>query len=264
MIPLTLRLLTLLLAGGIVLGGSTRPKKPVPVAENEAERIARGKVYFEWSCSPCHGIGGKGNGPIAANLRNLPRDLTLGVYKNRSTASGQLPTDYDIYRSITAGVHTSSMPPFSQIDPKVRWMLVAYVKTLSTRFSDSEEYPLDTVKLSKPLPVTPAGLAQGRKIYVAMKCYDCHGNFGRGDGAAAPTQHDDAGHYVASTDLTNRSAYKFASNVSDVYRIFSTGLNGVPMPSYTNSLSDDERWHLANYVWALQNHEQYPAIGGIH
>lgn len=226
------------------------------------EILLQGRHYFEAACAPCHGLHGSGDGPIAFGLINKPRDLTLGVYKNRSTASGQLPTDYDIYRTVTAGIHSSSMPAFAQIEPKVRWMIVAYVKTLSPRFIDPEEYPLDTVRISKPLPSTPASLAQGRRIYLSMKCADCHGNFGRGDGAAAPNQHDDAGRFVQSTDLTNRSSYKFAASVSDIFRIFSTGLNGVPMPSYTNSLTDDDRWHLANYVWAMQSREQYPAIGG--
>ena len=29
------------------------------------------------------------------------------------------------------------------------------------------------------------------------------------------------------------------------------------MPSYAGTLSAEDRWHLANYVWALQNTDQY-------
>ena len=228
-------------------------------SDQDTNMLLRGKRIFEISCAPCHGKTGKGNGPLAANTNNFPRDLTTGVYKNRSTASGQLPTDYDLYRTVTIGIHNSVMPGFRQISPAGRWAVVQFIKTLSDRFADSLEYPLDTVMIGNPVISSPRSLSQGRKIYLEMKCADCHGVSGKGDGTAAFSQVTDAGKPVPTTDLTSYSHYKFCRNVQDVYRIFSTGLNGVPMPSYKDILSEKDRWDLANYVWALHTTDQYPS-----
>ena len=228
----------------------------MPLRSNQ-QILARGKVMYNTACSPCHGTDGSGKGPLAANLRTQPRDLTRGVYKNRSTASGQLPTDYDLYHTITGGIHNTAMPFFRNIAPDDRWAIVLYIKTLSAKFADSNEYPLNIVDFGQSVPSSPQSLMNGRKIYIQMKCAECHGTNGQGDGPAAGTHTDDFGNPIGTTDLTNFSEYKFCKNVQDVFRIFSTGLNGAPMPSYAGTLSEEDRWHLANYVWALQNTDQY-------
>ena len=242
----------------LIFSHSENPKTEIgmPVKSNQ-QVIARGKLMYNTACSPCHGTNGAGNGPIAANLRTQPRDLTKGVYKNRSTASGQLPTDYDIYHTITGGIHSTAMPFFRNIAPDDRLAVVQYIKTLSAKFADSNEYPLNIVDFGQPVLSSPQSLMNGRKIYIQMKCGECHGTNGAGDGATHGTHTDDAGNPIGTTDLTNFSEYKFCKSVQDVFRIFSTGLNGAPMPSYAGTLSVEDRWHLANYVWALQNTDQY-------
>src|SRR6516225_10450213 len=61
------------------------------------------RVYRE-NCVACHGEKGDGKGPQAYRLRTKPRDFTKGIYKFRSTPSGSLPLDKDVYRTITQGV----------------------------------------------------------------------------------------------------------------------------------------------------------------
>jgi mono/diheme cytochrome c family protein len=221
--------------------------------------LSQGKELYAISCSPCHGISGHGDGPLAYNLKIFPRDFTKGVYKSRSTASGQLPTDYDLFHTVTAGIH-SQMPGFRGQTLLARWAVVQYIKTLCDRFSDLSEYPLDTLAFGRQIVSSPKSLSRGRMVYLQMRCAECHGSYGRGDGKAAYTQNDDFGNPLHVTDLTNYSDYKFSRNILDVYRIFSTGMNGVPMPSYNDNLSEDDRWNLANYVWALQNTDQYPSM----
>lgn len=46
-------------------------------------------------------------------------------------------------------------------------------------------------------------------------------------------------------------AYFGGNALQDIYRTFMTGLNGVPMPSYTGVISEDEAWHLVNFVLSL-------------
>src|SRR2546429_4036287 len=63
----------------------------------------------EW-CAGCHGETGAGDGPAAAYMLPRPRNFTGAVYKIRTTASGQLPTDADLLRAIDEGLPGSAMP----------------------------------------------------------------------------------------------------------------------------------------------------------
>ncbi len=239
------------------VGGPKDDPMTLTTAPVSQQTLERGKEMFNVSCVPCHGADGTGNGPIAANLRMKPRDFTRGIYLNRSTASGELPTDYDMYHTITTGLHDTPMPSFRQMRPEDRWAIVQYIKTFSPRFTDSTEYPLDVVNVGIEILSSPQSLARGRTLYLQMQCANCHGVNGEGNGPAAGTLTDDFRNQILPTNLTNPSDYKFARSVVDVFRIFSTGLNGTPMPSFAQSLSDTDRWHLANYVWALQSTDQY-------
>ncbi|MEY3871816.1 MAG: hypothetical protein RLZZ296_811, partial [Pseudomonadota bacterium] len=42
-----------------------------------------GKREFETNCASCHGVSGKGNGPLLEFLRRSPPDLTLLTKKNQ-------------------------------------------------------------------------------------------------------------------------------------------------------------------------------------
>ena len=48
-----------------------------------------GKQYFAKYCSSCHGIDGKGNGPVSRDLNTKPADLTLIKKRN----GGVFPLD---------------------------------------------------------------------------------------------------------------------------------------------------------------------------
>jgi len=39
--------------------------------------------------------------------------------------------------------------------------------------------------------------------------------------------------------------------VKDIFRTMSTGLSGTPMPSFSDSVSEEDRWALAYYVLSL-------------
>ena len=42
-----------------------------------------------------------------------------------------------------------------------------------------------------------------------------------------------------------------AGLLRDVYRTMTTGLDGTPMPSFADSMKDDERWAISYYVLSL-------------
>src|SRR6266566_8407434 len=75
-----------------------------------AQDTTAGKqVYVKW-CAGCHGDNGAGDGVAAHRMIPPPRDFTGAIYQIRTTASGQLPTDADLLRSIDEGLGGTAMP----------------------------------------------------------------------------------------------------------------------------------------------------------
>ena len=101
--------------------------------EAQAAPTAGERIYLE-SCAACHGQRGDGKGPEADRLKTKPRDFTSGIYKFRSTPSGSLPLDKDIFRTISRGVRTTSMLAQLHLSEKERWAVTEYLKTFSPRF----------------------------------------------------------------------------------------------------------------------------------
>jgi len=52
------------------------------VSRTDAGDPAKGKENYRDFCVPCHGVSGKGDGPMVANLPTRPRNLTDGTYMN--------------------------------------------------------------------------------------------------------------------------------------------------------------------------------------
>jgi mono/diheme cytochrome c family protein len=51
-------------------------------ASGWAQGLDEGKTEFLSSCAPCHGTDGKGKGPVSAELKGTPPDLTVLAKKN--------------------------------------------------------------------------------------------------------------------------------------------------------------------------------------
>jgi hypothetical protein len=62
---------------------------------------------------------------------------------------------------------------------------------------------------------------------------------------------DDFGLPIRPADLSMRWTFRGGPTREDIFRTFSTGLNGTPMPSYADSLAIEDRWHLVNYITSL-------------
>src|SRR5689334_19565623 len=72
--------------------------------------VASGKKLYRRYCIGCHGPFGDGNGENAQWIDPKPRDFTGATFKCRSTPTGTLPTDQDLYNSIGRGFTNSNMP----------------------------------------------------------------------------------------------------------------------------------------------------------
>ena len=190
----------------------------------------QGRDTYRSACAPCHGILGDGQGPAARSISPKPRDFTAGVFKFRTTPSGALPSDSDLFRTVSDGVPGTWMPAWEELlSENQRWAVVAYLKTLvpDYEFEFEEDAPLLLPSAAAP----GASANDGRFVYLALKCWECHGMKGRGDGPSAGTLEDDWGRSIKPYDFT-RGDYKGGALPEDVYRTLRTGLSGTPMPAY--------------------------------
>ncbi len=207
-----------------------------------------GREVYEAHCAGCHGMKGDGAGPAATFLSPRPRDFTAGVFKFRTTPSGTLPTDADLFRTVTRGVRGTAMPTWHEIPERERLAVITYVKTFSRRWKEERaEAPL---AMPPPPAATPDLLARGRELYAKAKCAECHGEGGQGDGPSAGQLRDDFDVPIRPTDFT-RGQFKGGAAVADLYRTMTAGLDGAPMPSFADSMTDDERWAISYYVLSL-------------
>jgi len=220
-----------------------------PDLGTDAQRANGAKVYAKF-CSQCHGDQGDGNGPAAPMLVPKPRDFTSGKYKIRSTPSGSLPTQEDLEHLIRRGMPYTAMPDWPKLsDDEVRD--VAYhLKTFYADFANAEAN-VDPIEVPKAPAWSKESAAEGRKVYEGNGCLGCHGNLGRGDGASAKTLKDDWGHSIRAADLTMRWTFRGGPTREDIFRRFSTGVNGTPMPSYFDSIKVEDRWKLVDYIVSL-------------
>src|SRR3990167_1619214 len=224
------------------------------------ELLQRGKTLFEQECSVCHGMEGKGDGTAAYLLFPKPRDFTTGVFKVRSTPSGEPPTDQDLFNTITTGLPGSAMSGFSSIQEQDRWALVHYLK----KMANIEGEPERVIKVPAVSSAAPELVSQGKALYQKLKCWECHGKEGKGDGPSVSGLKDDWG-YPAPPNNFTRGVYKGGGKDSDIYLRFTTGMDGTPMPSYEDSANEQERWALVRYVKSLaaQKVAQQPSTGKI-
>ena len=232
----------------------TPPFLDTPVAARpatSAATVAKGKQVYDANCVQCHGPEGRGDGYGAPFLVPAPRDLTAAQFKFRTTASGQLPTDDDLFRTISRGANGTGMPPWKYLlSDEDRWALVDYVKTFDARFAAAQNL--------KPLPLPDApkshSAERGRDVYAKMQCAKCHGDDGRGVGPSAATLVDAKNRFVNTRDFTQPGSFRTGWTEREIVRTLETGMNGVPMPSYSRTMTTQEEYDLIAYVMSLSKH----------
>jgi len=174
--------------------------EPIPVSP---KLLKHGEWVFRGMCIGCHGATGEGDGAVweladkyspEHKLPRKPRDFTQAVFKIRSTPSGSLPTDVDLFRSISRGlVAEQDMPAFKYLPERDRWAVIAYIKSLSDIWVEEAEYQEDPIEVGEPPIPDQKTLVAGKEVYAQMKCAKCHGELGKGDGPSAPELEDDNG-----------------------------------------------------------------------
>lgn len=223
-----------------------------PKPEVTPALIAHGKALYVQNCSACHGINGDGKGDAAAFLSPKPRDFVKANYRLRSTGPNSLPTDVDLFREVSLGVPGAPMPPWkNMLGENDRWALVEYLKTLSPRFSDTNEVRTTIGDLGTPPPRTGALIAEGKELYSKMNCFSCHGQNGRGDGESAATLVDDSNSKIKPRDFGNPASFKGGYATKEIVRAILTGFNGTPMIGFNGAIDKADAWKLAYYLETL-------------
>jgi len=224
------------------------------------EWIAYGKEVYQRRCEGCHGVKGDGNGPAATFMyQDRPRNFTWGVFKFRLTPSGSMPNDGDLLRTISRGVRGTAMPTWHTLPEKDRLAVIQYIKyKLAADRTDPdnpyfyfvEEPPSAPIYIGEPPAPSVALVQHGKEVWQQAKCWECHGQEGKGDGDKADELEDDFGFPIPPANLTT-GQFKSGPGVQDIFRTMTTGLSGTPMPSFGDTVSEEDRWALAYYVLSL-------------
>jgi mono/diheme cytochrome c family protein len=252
---------SLMLTGSLALSVALAATgAPGAASAQDAQKPAGGELYQKL-CSQCHGEQGDGQGTAAPRVLPRPRDFTAGKFKIRHTPSGALPTDEDLAHIIREGMPYTSMPAWRHLSDAQIDELVAAVKSFSPDFADPEKKP-QPITIPKAPEFSQESAKKGQEVYVRIGCPACHGDLGRGDGPSAPGLIDDWEHPIRPADLTKRWTYRGGPTREDIYRTFTTGMNGTPMPSFAESLTDEERWQLVDFIAALDPREA-PGYGEL-
>ncbi|MGC3974575.1 MAG: c-type cytochrome [Nitrospira sp.] len=236
-----------------------------------ADMIEAGKRVYFTKCVWCHGVDGAGDGPGADRLWPRPRNFNQGTFKIRHTASGELPLfNYnektpdsgknDLFDTVTHGLPGSAMPPWEGIlTEEQRIQVLSFVTTQlvkDRKFTDKQSETQTILQLGtiKPAEATEDSIKKGAQLIVDKKCIECHGVEGRGDGNAFNLK-DDWGFSIQPANWHKcwnfRGSRQDPYNVRNIFRTFSTGVNGTPMPSFADNTSVEERWNIANFVNSL-------------
>ena len=147
-----------------------------------------GKQLYARYCVSCHGPRGDGAGENAPYLDPKPRNFTQATFKCRSTPTGTLPTDQDLFNSIGRGFDNSNMPSWAPLTDQDRVNLVAFIKTFSPRWKNQKSGT--PIPIPNETPVTIQTIQHGHDLFQKLECWKCHGPEGRGDGPSAATLTD--------------------------------------------------------------------------
>ena len=108
------------------------------------------------------------------------------------------------------------------------------------------ELPEDADKTKNPTTVTPESVAKGKELYLErMKgnCVFCHGETGAGNEANLSQLRR------KPADISNKERMA-AMTDGELFWKISKGITGI-MPAGEKRLSEEERWHVVNYIRTL-------------
>lgn len=186
-----------------------------------------GRKLFTTYCYLCHGLSGKGDGPLAPNLKVKPADLTVQKLEKNTYADLQCLVDG---RCSDHRHPSKDMPKWTKYlpEPKIK-ALASYIHYLS-----SAKYPL----IGNP--------EAGEHTYLRY-CTPCHGEKGKGDGIM--------GNILSIKPADHTDTDKMDGRTNE--QLINTITNGVGkdslMPAWGSLLSEPEIRDLVSYIRLLSH-----------
>ena len=115
------------------------------------------------------------------------------------------------------------------------------------------ELPEDADKTKNPVASTPESVTKGKELYLERtkgNCIFCHGETGSGNEANLPRLRR------KPADLSNKERMTAITDGEAFWKI-SKGIQGI-MPAGDKRMSEEERWHVVNYVRTLAKEPAKP------
>lgn len=143
-----------------------------------------------------------------------------------SSSAYAMPWDVDMYRQ-------QSLVPGEVARAPVKGTIPVGYKPWKLTTEEASK------KLANPIPASAYSLKTGKRLWSA-NCLTCHGPLGNAKGPVSQA--------MAVPDITG----EFYGSKADgsIYGVLMNG--GSNMPRYGYKFSEEERWHLVNYVRHLQ------------
>ncbi|HEX6985695.1 MAG TPA: cytochrome c [Planctomycetaceae bacterium] len=137
-------------------------------------------------------------------------------------------------------------------------------ENVASKWADALDESAVVTPTTPRVPDTPESRAKGRELFLSdkTKCATCHGVYGKGDGPQTesfqinprtnepyphPGLYDTWDNPIRPRDLT-QGVFRGGRRPIDVYRRLHAGIKGTPMAGFGGSLTEEEIWHLVNYV----------------
>src|ERR1700693_1372576 len=124
------------------------------------------QLYFRY-CWGCHGFRGDGTGENAPYLNILPRNFVAATFKCRSTPTGTLPTDQDLYNTIERGIVNSNMPSWLTLTGQNAAVLSAFIKPSSPRWLS--EKPGEPLHVPAEAKLTVDSIKRGQALFQKLE-----------------------------------------------------------------------------------------------
>lgn len=229
---------------------------------------AGAKVFSKAQCVVCHGPEGLGNGPASGNLKSPGKNLLtdfLALFGIKAVGE-QLPSrpanfhnlvqmrlnsPFSMYETVTRGRPNTAMPSFG---PRPSYGAT----TFGVKLTDEERW--NVIFFEWAFTTSPAQLMRGKQIYETqsidvhgqgLTCAACHGTSGDGRGPQglqiAKTNWNWArgmgpGIFTDMNLMAQRKPTELFQAIAD---------GGGAMPSYRQTLPDDDIWAVASYIWTF-------------
>lgn len=129
-------------------------------------------------------------------------------------------------------------------------IFVVSTVVMSTLFAQTSGGSPEGKKLKNPVPASAASIAAGEKTFQKM-CAFCHGKDAAGNGPMAPKGTTPSNLIDAKWDL--------GSTDGDIFLVIRDGAGPKSvMKGYKGKFTDEEIWHIVNYVRSLAKGAKSP------